>query len=210
MGSTGYPGWGRDFRSMNTEGKKKFIWEHEIGPSHRVVKDTIVGQVYYAVLSNSMATGQNFAIVAPFWIRDDEVIIKTMDESMGPNYYDMPVSYLKLLSPTSSEYAREWREKVLANAKAKAQAKPAGVTYMYTFDKDGKYPAIKTLAQCKKYAKAYADSKGKTVRVIRLQMKGQTPIKADNAWDIKPSRKKGTSPMEEVDKAFDQSRKMIP
>lgn len=209
MGSTGYPGWGREFKSMNTEGKKKFIYEHEIGHSHRVVKDTIVGQVYYAVLSNSMATGQNFAVVAPFWIRDDEVIIKTMDESMGPSYYDMPASYLKLLPPTSSEYANNWREKVLANAKAKAQAKPAGVTYMYTFDKDGKYPAIKTLAKCKEYAKAYADEKGKTVRVVRLQMKGQTPIKADKAWDIKPSRK-GTSPIDELDKAFGQSKKMIP
>lgn len=204
MGSTGYPGWGKKFRSMNTEDKKKFIWEHEIGRSHKVIKDTIVGQVYYAVLSNSMATGQNFAVVAPFWIRGDEVIIKMMDESMGPNYYDMPVSYLKLLPPTSSEYANNWREKVREHAMANAR-----VTYLYTFDKDGKYPAIKTLAKCKEYAKAYANEKGKTVRVVRLQMQGDKPIKADKAWDIKPSRK-GTSPIDELDKAFGQSKRMIP
>ncbi|NJO01149.1 MAG: hypothetical protein HC880_05125 [Bacteroidia bacterium] len=39
---------------------------------------------------------------------------KDIDESMGPSKNDFPASWLKLLSPTTYEYAIAWRERVKA------------------------------------------------------------------------------------------------
>ena len=35
---------------------------------------------------------------------------KSMDENMGPCYYNCPTRILEILTPTQNEYAREWRE----------------------------------------------------------------------------------------------------
>ena len=166
MGSTGYPGEGEDFKRMSVADKKWFIRRHEIGNSHKVLKDTIVNNVYYGVLTNSMDNGENFAVVCPFWVRDDEVILKMMDESVGPNYYDMPVSYLKLLGPTSSKYSVDWRAKVKEQAGSKS-TRHAG--WVYTFDKDGKFYKYPTLARVKADAQAYANRTGKQVKIIYLK-----------------------------------------
>jgi hypothetical protein len=45
---------------------------------------------------------------------------KSVDESMGPIYYDCPVTYLDEATEPANEYAREWREQVRAHAKAAA------------------------------------------------------------------------------------------
>lgn len=37
---------------------------------------------------------------------------KDMDESVGPAYYDCPLSYLKMAPDPKSEYSAGWREKV--------------------------------------------------------------------------------------------------
>lgn len=42
---------------------------------------------------------------------------KLMDESMGPRECDCPKKILKLLSPTESEWANEWRKKCEENQK---------------------------------------------------------------------------------------------
>ena len=46
---------------------------------------------------------------------------KPMDESVGPYYYNVPKSWLKELTEPASEYARDWREKVL-NGNAEVSA----------------------------------------------------------------------------------------
>ena len=37
---------------------------------------------------------------------------KDLDESVGPNYYSCPLSYLEGLSEPRNDYAKEWREDV--------------------------------------------------------------------------------------------------
>ena len=44
-------------------------------------------------------------------------MIKTMDETMGPFYYDCPKRILKMLSPTDNEAALEWRRKCAESGK---------------------------------------------------------------------------------------------
>ena len=53
---------------------------------------------------------------------------KDMDETMHPYYYDFPVSWLDLLSPTDSENARKWREEVRKRAEKLARLK-VGTTW---------------------------------------------------------------------------------
>lgn len=43
-----------------------------------------------------------------------DVAVKHMDESVGPYYYDCPLSYLRNASAPQGDYAGPWREKVLA------------------------------------------------------------------------------------------------
>lgn len=38
---------------------------------------------------------------------------KWMDESYGPGFYNYPKSYFKLLTPTTSKYANEWRAELV-------------------------------------------------------------------------------------------------
>ena len=44
---------------------------------------------------------------------------KTMEDSMGPCYYDCPDRILDLLTPTENEWANEWREKCRENNRSK-------------------------------------------------------------------------------------------
>lgn len=39
---------------------------------------------------------------------------KPMDETMGPYYFTCPLAYLELAGPTTSPYAKAWRERVKA------------------------------------------------------------------------------------------------
>ena len=49
---------------------------------------------------------------------------KPMDETMGPNYYDCPVSYLDAADEPANDYAKEWREACRKGAAARAAKKP--------------------------------------------------------------------------------------
>lgn len=49
---------------------------------------------------------------------------KDMDESMGPCYFDCPVSYLDEADETTSEYAIKWRAEVRRLAAERAAKKP--------------------------------------------------------------------------------------
>ena len=48
-----------------------------------------------------------------------EFYYKDMDESSGPYAYDCPKSILDLLSPTTNEFALNWRRKCYANIERK-------------------------------------------------------------------------------------------
>lgn len=67
-----------------------------------------------------------------------EFAYKDMDETCGPCAYDCPESILKLLSPTDSQWANEWREKCRAKAARVKILKKASVIKL-TFDFDTRF-----------------------------------------------------------------------
>mgnify|MGYP000115518253 CR=1 FL=1 len=106
----------------------------------RILKSTMVGSVYYAAMQSlkryvkEEESGKSvyedvdtkdspvFAVVVLTRTDNKDYFnfyYKVMDESMGPCYYDCPLSILKLLSPTDSEWAMAWREKCKQRAEQK-------------------------------------------------------------------------------------------
>jgi hypothetical protein len=87
------------------EGWKAFLDANYASAETKVLQSAIVKGVYYAAVK--CASGSVVAIVTLIegggW--------KTMDESMGPYYYDCPASVLSLLTPTKYESALKWRAK---------------------------------------------------------------------------------------------------
>lgn len=83
-----------------------------------VLKSYMKGNVYYAAVS--LKTPQEECVYAAVFLtnysprakKEFNFSIKEMDETVGPCYYDFPEEYLKLLTPTNSRYALEWREEV--------------------------------------------------------------------------------------------------
>jgi hypothetical protein len=90
--------------------------ELEYGGRHRVIKRS--GR-YYAV--EDIATGEVFAVVGLSSRREGWVYTKLVDEGMGPNERACPKSILNLLTPTDSEYAKNWREECRQELARKAR-----------------------------------------------------------------------------------------
>lgn len=105
---------------------------------YEVLKSTVVGSVYYAAIRNLKRyvgkdeNGKSVyedAVNEPVWAavfltRTDSrdyfnFYYKDLSEDMGPCDCDCPLSILKLLSPTDSEWALEWREKCRKKAEQK-------------------------------------------------------------------------------------------
>lgn len=108
---------------------------------YRIVKSTLVGSVYYAAvqclkrytdqkdengnrLAEDIPEDERETWAAVFLTRTDgrnyyNFYYKDMDETCGPGQAECPESILKLLSPTDSQWANEWRERCRENAKRK-------------------------------------------------------------------------------------------
>lgn len=103
-----------------------------------VLKSAIVGSVYYAAVRNlkrCVGRDENGGYIyedvtnepvwgAVFLTQTDSkdyfnFSYKDMSEDMGPCECNCPLSILKLLSPTDSEWALEWREKCRKRAEQK-------------------------------------------------------------------------------------------
>jgi hypothetical protein len=90
-----------------------------------------LGAYYAAVESIAKATGERevFGLVCltnyrPRGFSDGTTFgYKDMDESMGPNQCECPVRLLDLLTPTTSDYANDWRKRCRERA-AKRVPKP--------------------------------------------------------------------------------------
>lgn len=74
----------------------------------------IHGEVPFYLALKEKATGEVSALIVLSKRRNGQVALKAIDESSGPFVYDCPQSVFKLLTPTTSEFAKEWREKVIA------------------------------------------------------------------------------------------------
>lgn len=93
---------------------------------YKVLKSSMVGATYYAAIEY-YKDGKRvvFAAVVLTSVDNNSYFnfnYKDLDETMGPCERKCPVSILRLLSPTESEYAIEWRKACYENAE-KAKAK---------------------------------------------------------------------------------------
>lgn len=94
-----------------------------------VLKASSVGnKVYVAVkdISNDENEVTAFVFLTSTAFKNDDIhnfSFKSIHESCGPCYYDCPASILKLLTPTSSKYAQEWRNKCWEQIELKKQKK---------------------------------------------------------------------------------------
>lgn len=104
MGWTSYPAtcWKKGKIDRKEECRKEF------GRYCNILKDSMVGSVYYAALQRKDdANSVIFPLVVITSIDKREFAYKDMDGSMGPCYYDCPESILKLVT-SHTGYTDEW------------------------------------------------------------------------------------------------------
>lgn len=103
------------------------MWNESHG-MYSVLKSSMVGRVYYAAISiNKKSCGKDengstiyvdvpsqqrevFAVITLTSVYNGDFGYKDMDETNNPGYYDCPLCILDLLTETTSDNAREWRE----------------------------------------------------------------------------------------------------
>lgn len=95
---------------------KKDLMTHELEQygGLKVLKCSVIGSTYYAAIQ-IVKTGNVCGAVCllRYSNKTGMFAYKDMDETEGPCYYDCPKSIINLLSPTTSEWANEWRKKCL-------------------------------------------------------------------------------------------------
>lgn len=111
MGWTSYPAtcWKKGKIDRKAECRKEF------GRYYNILKDSMVGSVYYAALQRKDDVNSViFPLVALTSVQDWEFYYKDMDGSEGPCYYDCPESILKLVtshSGSTDEWVEQCRQK---------------------------------------------------------------------------------------------------
>lgn len=93
---------------------KGYNWETDLAKA-RVLDSAMVGTTVYAAIELTVKkTGEKrvrgAVILTDYDKRDGCFLTKHMSEDMGPNYWECPKRILKLLTPTDSEWANQWRE----------------------------------------------------------------------------------------------------
>lgn len=96
---------------------------------------------------------------------------KDMEESMGPCYYDCPVSILNVLSPTDSEFANNWRE--ACRQKAKGASKllrnlPVGARIKVTMPFDTRLYKKGEQVELQKYKLTYGNAFWRTASYVKF------------------------------------------
>ena len=115
---------------------RKQLVDHLCGDAWvKTLKRRFVGNTLYTVHSYKQTDGTVIKYACVYLLKGRSNTrygwgYKDMDETMHPYYYDFPVSWLDLLSPTDSENARKWREEVRKRAEKLARVK-VGTTWAY-------------------------------------------------------------------------------
>jgi hypothetical protein len=139
---------------------KQFL-DREIGSS--VVKSAVKRNVYYAAVRvDAENENQIVAVVIPFSVSRGDISFKTMDESMGPHFYDCPESILSLLTAPVNSYASSWREKCRAMISARKLAAKIRSGDIVTFAETISY-GIHGMAKTFVYAPRTVNGKTKDV-----------------------------------------------
>ena len=97
----------------NGEVDRKAEIDNGFDAGYTVLKSSMVGSTYYAAIKKDK-TGEVFAYIALTSSdkkRGYNFGYKSMDETCGPVECQCPQSILKLLTPTDSEWANQWRER---------------------------------------------------------------------------------------------------
>lgn len=102
---------------------KKELVEKEINKEdYDILKSRMVGSTYYAAVKEK-ATEKVYGLVVLTSYEEYgwyfEFGTKFIDETCGPVKDDCPMSIIKLLTPTDSEWANEWRERCRKKAESK-------------------------------------------------------------------------------------------
>lgn len=102
-------GWTTYHRAKGQTDREHFAGEW---PQAEILDCATVGRTFYAAVKRQGSDEVFAIIVLTRWFRGDyyNFGVKEMDESMGPNEARCPVRILDLLSPTTHEYALEWRQ----------------------------------------------------------------------------------------------------
>ena|ERR1035437_1619340 len=130
--------------------KKMLTWENESSKNELVQGAFTSFREYYAAVKTTIkATGETYtwAFVAMVnWTRDDyNFSYKDLDETMGPNISNCPLSILKLLTPTEQikmitgnarQYAKSWRIRCWENVLAKLDLKKITNGSIVKFEKE--------------------------------------------------------------------------
>ena len=121
-------------RMLTWESKDK---DGNILSTHKVLKSSMVGAVYYAAVTTEKPGKETEVWAAVFLtcgrVKHDGCIwgYKDMDETMHPYYYDCPASILALLTPTDSKCANEWREGCRRKIAERAERRKNGPKPLY-------------------------------------------------------------------------------
>jgi hypothetical protein len=113
-------------RKESNEKLKDVLINELFSPSDRnkfeLMAISMVGNTAY-LATKIISTGKVFASVVITKTDNssyNNLWYKEMDETAGPHYYDCPQKILKMLTPTDSEYANEWRKECWKNIFEKA------------------------------------------------------------------------------------------
>lgn len=182
------------------QAKNEFVrmltWETETAKNEFVQGAfTSFNEFYAAVKTTIKATGQSYTWAFAAMIRWDRsyhnFCYKDMDETVGPNIANCPVSILALLTPTEeivklsghgSTYAKAWRIRCWENAFAKKNFKhgdivkfPANITFtngeersLFFVEKVGRRTRYKAYDAVRKTAFGYYKLPSNIVRQMEL------------------------------------------
>ena len=121
----------------------------------RVLKSQMVGSVYYGAIEvtdsrKDSVSKEVVGVVVLTSCSNGEFYYKEIDETMGPAENKCPMSILKLLTPTQSDYAKEWRKRCeeYNNAKKVANVSnlPIGTIISFPWGFDGEQMRIKKMS----------------------------------------------------------------
>lgn len=98
----------------------------------RVIKHRLVGNHLWMLYKGD--SGKKLIVLCLIQKSEGQYGYKDIDETMGPYYYDCPLSFIKEADEPYNDSARNWREKVKkhhANKKEKKETFAAGMKIKY-------------------------------------------------------------------------------
>ena len=94
-----------------------------VGENCEILKSCCRGYTWWCAAIKDKKTGQVMAGISKYYYnpKDGSFGYKWMDETYGPYFLNYPKSYFKLLTPTDSEFANQWRARQQAEYDRRAK-----------------------------------------------------------------------------------------